>query len=358
MIYRGNYFDVLTYLEYQEKLLQYSPKTIDRKWAHLRHLLNWADEIPFPKANRIDETFPKYLLTARNDNLDNQLSPASMARACLEARTFFEWAKTNYPSKYRPITEKWIETIRPSRSSGIHSELHEREYYSLEEVRQLVRFSPDRLIDERDRAAAAFVFLSGMRVSAFVSLPVRCVDLENRSVDQFPNEGVRTKNSKAARTFLLPARNLLLIIGSWHKKVERELGRDAYWYPPLTTDGMEWNKSNRVGSTESRRMSFSRGLKRLCRMADIAYKSPHKLRNGHGVFGVKASKTIEEFKAFSQNMMHENMEITDRLYGRLANDDVRQTIRNLGEEANSNHTDEELFRQFVEFQQWKKANKR
>jgi hypothetical protein len=42
-------------------------------------------------------------------------------------------------------------------------------------------------------------------------------------------------------------------------------------------------------------------------------------------------------------MMHENMEITDRLYGRLAKDDVRSTIFSLKERLLGTEGDEKLF---------------
>ena len=280
-----------------------------------------------------------------------------MQRACLEARTFLKWGKIHLTNKYRSVPEDWIETIRPSRSKGLQSEFRARQYFSLDEVRNLTNIRVDRLIDERDQAATAFIFLSGMRISAFVTLPISCVDLNNQSVDQFPSEGVQTKNSKAARTFLLPVRDLLLTIEGWHKKVKRDLGNQAYWYPTLSIDGMNYALSMNLGGSESRRMSFSRGLKRLCGQANIAYKSPHKLRNGHGVYGVKVARTIEEFKAFSQNMRHESMEITDRLYGRLANDDIRKTISQFREKDSEGNEDEKLFNQFREFQEWKKSQK-
>ena len=353
MINRGNYFDVQKYLGYQEKWLQYHPNTIARKWGHLRHLLEWADSDLFPSLSRSQKSFPQYLLEARNDRKDTSLSPASMQRACLEARNFYTWAKVHLAQRYKLVQEDWVETIRPSRNRGIQSELRERSYFSLEDIRKIVAFNPERLIDERDRAATSFLFLSGMRISAFVTLPVTCVDLENQSVDQFPKEGVKTKNSKAARTFLLPVKDLLLIIESWHKKVWRELGDQSLWYPALSTDGSEWGPSDDLGSSESRRMSFSRGLRRLCKQSGVDYLSPHKIRNGHGVYGVKSVTSIEEFKAFSQNMMHESMEITDRLYGRLARNDVRKVISSLGGNQKAEPVDEELFEQFLEFQAWR-----
>lgn len=48
--------------------------------------------------------------------------------------------------------------------------------------------------------------------------------------------------------------------------------------------------------------------------------------------------------------MHESMEITDRLYGRLAN--VKDIVTNLSEEA-SIDVEEQLFRQFEAFVKWR-----
>ena len=357
MIIRPNYFDVMAYLEYQEKILQYSYKTIDRKWAHLRHLLEWADSVPLPKAKKIEPTFPNYLESARNDGKAKSLSPASMKRACLEVRSFFKWAKLNRTSKYSKVKESWIETIRPSRANSQQSELIEREYYKLEEVRQLINFVPDRLIEKRDRAAAAFIYLSGIRISAFVSLPVHCVDLDSDSpfVNQLPSEGVETKFNKAARTYLLPIPDLLEVVREWDSFVRSELSENDLWYSIVNRDGTAWGNFEEMGSTESRRMSFSRGLKRMCKRANLSYKSPHKLRNGHGVFGVKAAKTIKEFKSFSQNMMHSNMQITDSLYGHLANDEVKETILGFGIQAESKN-ENELFEEFLAFKRWQDLN--
>ena len=51
-------------------------------------------------------------------------------------------------------------------------------------------------------------------------------------------------------------------------------------------------------------------------------------------------------------MVHEKMEITDRLYGRLAGEDVKETINNLGETGKLSPEDEEIFKQFLAFKKW------
>jgi hypothetical protein len=75
------------------------------------------------------------------------------------------------------------------------------------------------------------------------------------------------------------------------------------------------------------------------------------------VYGVKHAKTTEKVKAFSQNMMHETMEITDRLYGLLAGDDVKNTITHLREKSEISSEHEELFRDFLSFIKWVEKRK-
>jgi hypothetical protein len=72
-----------------------------------------------------------------------------------------------------------------------------------------------------------------LNVSAFLSLPNRCVDLDNYTANQFPSKGVQTKNSKAQRTVLIPIDDLFKIVLQWHNFVRSELGQDAL-SPPFT----------------------------------------------------------------------------------------------------------------------------
>lgn len=56
-------------------------------------------------------------------------------------------------------------------------------------------------------------------------------------------------------------------------------------------------------------------------------------------------------------MMHETMEITDRLYGLLAGDDVKNTITHLREKSEISSEHEELFRDFLSFIKWVEKRK-
>ena len=168
------------------------------------------------------------------------------------------------------------------------------------------------------------LYLSAIRIIALVSLPVMCVDIGNMSVFQDPNEGVITKNSKTQLAILLPIDPLIEIVKQWDEKLRIERGVNSLWYPKMSTDGMNWGNTN--GSTEASRKSFRRGLKKLCNLTGVEYRSSHKLRKGHGVYSVENSENYQDFQAYSQNMGHEDPGTTYKYYSKLSNDDVKAVI--------------------------------
>jgi integrase len=211
--------------------------------------------------------------------------------------------------------------------------LPDRKYYALEDVLRLCDFEPKALIDQRDRAATALLFLSSSRISALTSLRVRSVDIENMTIYQNPADGVRTKNNKSMETILLPIDVLLEIAKEWHEKLIIEFGENGLWYPTLSTDGLRFTKTELAGDIESRNKSLRNGVKRLCKRAGIEYRSPHKFRRGHGVYAVKHSKNFEEFQAYSQNMGHEDPGTTYKYYSKLSHNDIRDVILKIKDPA-------------------------
>ena len=196
--------DVQAFMEYREKVLQNDPATLRVRRHELNHLLLWADDRPFPDATSFDPTFPVYLLSARNDGKEIPLSPKSLNKICQTVRMFFTWSKREYPERYLTIHENWIQSIRPRRASGLQTQIKKRDFWPLEDVHKIARLPLDRLADQRDQAAICFLYLSGMRITAFATLPIGCVDIQARRIEQLPQKGVRTKNHKAAVTTLLP----------------------------------------------------------------------------------------------------------------------------------------------------------
>jgi integrase len=321
-------------LEYRRRDIQNDPHTVATYWQSLKHLLIWAGKRSFKEAPKINPPFPEYLLTARNESYertpkDKPLTPKYMVKVLSHARFFFEWAHL-YERGFGEINEAWIRTLKVRRSARPESRLQVRSYWRLEDLRKITALQPANLREERDIAALSFLFVSGMRIGAFVTLPAACVDMSRRRIMQLPEMGVCTKNHKAAITYLIPIPDLLNVVEKWDKRIQGLEGK-YNWYPALNTDGWAGTilrPGLLTGKYTGRAEAFDKGLKLLCQRAGVPYKSPHKIRHGHGVYGVKNSKNMGQLKAISQNLMHENVGITDGIYGKLAEDELGEIIAN------------------------------
>ncbi len=336
MIKRENYLLVLSHMEYRRHVMQNDEGTIHTYWQSLKHLLQWADNRSFKDAHKLLPSFPEYLLTARNErhpnnqnDRGNPLTPKYMGKVLSHCRAFFEWLRL-HERGYNVITEAWVSTLQVRRSAGTQSRLAERSYWKLDDIRKITALKPSSLRERRDIAALAFLLLSGMRIGAFVTLPLECVDVARRRVMQLPEKGVQTKNSKAAVTFLLPIPDLLEVVTEWDKHM-RTLKGEYNWFPKMLPDGLTVVSGLLKGNYNGRTETFDKGLRHLCELSGVPYKSPHKIRHGHGVYGMKNSKDMGQLKAISQNLMHANIGITDGIYGKLAEEDLAEILSNFGQ---------------------------
>ena len=321
MINRDNYHDVNKYRNYLREVKANSESTLNRRRSQLRHLLEWADAIPLSQAHKIRPRFPTYLEDARNDGRDKPLASSSQRANCGVARRFFHWAKRKFPRRYKDITPLWIDSLQGPRKV---SNATDRDPFTIADLHAILDVSPKKLIERRDRAAIAFLFLSGARDGAFVSLPIHAIDLDVLKVQQMPCLGVNTKYEKSATTYLLNIPNLLGVVRDWDQLVRDDLPPNALWYATLTRDGTGFTGKTQPGS--SRAAAVREGLQTLCQRANIPYRCPHNLRHGHAVYAIQRCKTMADLKAVSQNLMHESVVTTEKIYGGLPNDTVKNRI--------------------------------
>lgn len=320
LIRRANWHDTRAYLRYCREVRQVTAGTIEAYRGALDLLLRWARDWPLHQLDRLRPTFPAWLALE-----DRAIS--YQRKTCATVRNFLRWAADRWP-RYARLPTDAVDAIRPAR--GLAEPQH-RAVYSLAEVRSLCAVPVASLADARTRAAIAMLFLSGMRVGAFCTLPIRAVDLESWSVRQWPSLGVATKNRHAATTYLLGIEDLRGIVRDWDTRVRSELPPGALWYAPLDPSGRLAEPGQPPGRHRS--TGLNRRLRALCERAGIAYRSAHKLRHGHAVYALSQISTMAEFKAVSQNLMHASLQITDQTYSGLVEDDVARVIRSIGDAA-------------------------
>lgn len=327
MINRKNYLWMKKFLTYLSEVKGLKPKSLKRYEFLTKHLLIWADETSFSEAMSIQPALQKYARELPNQN-GAPLADATVKRILQLAKRFFTWGKTYLPADFRKVSPAWVDALElPGR---IVSQ-QEHVYVTLDEMLILskVEIKEGDLAMQRDRAAAALLFLSGARASAFTTFPIKAVDLTKNCIYQWPKEyGVETKNSKKSTTFLLPIPELLAIVAEWDFFVREKLPEDSPWYAPVQS---EWGQQTL--STESpgkhRNVALNKRLRLLYAAAELPYKSAHKFRHGHAVFGLQQAQTMADYKAISMNLMHEDITVTDGIYARLLSDEVASRIARL-----------------------------
>jgi site-specific recombinase XerC len=344
MINKSNWKMTRRYLDYRLQVDQVSPDSMEKEKTHLRYLLEWAQETSFSEVVTHRPTFPEFLLVHRLDGHQGHLSAVYIKKILSTVRMFFTWLSDN---GYKNIKQAWVKTIKVKRLSDVPKN---KEIVTLEEILAIARAETLTREERRARASLVFLYLSGMRIGAFVSLPVRCVDISNRLVDQFPSLGVRTKNGKHATTYLLDIPELLHVVQSWHDEVVTTPPFCSYWFSFLSSELLDFHPVGKFRSNLARR-SFKAWLDRV----GLLYHSPHKFRHGHIHYGLMRSKNVADFKAVSMNVMHSTIEITDQFYSVLHDDEVKNRIGSLGKVYPVGQ--DEQIEKIKRFLDWEKQNK-
>ena len=349
MINRKNWKLSKAYIEYRENVDLISSGSVKVETTYLRYLLEWADEVSFHQAHKIRPSLPEYLTAIRLGSNKQSLSSMFVRKTLEAGRKFFTWVLDNYP-EYRTIKRNWIQTLKSRRVEELPKQ---NKIPSFDEVMKIASAPAGTLVERRIRASIIFWFLSGIRVGAFVSLPIKGVDLDKRTVMQFPSMGVRTKNKKYATTTLYDIPELLKVVRDWDNEIRSALPGNSFWFAPLSPDTQELDpKYKEVG--EHRDRIARKNLRAFLSKIGMTYYSPHKFRHAHIHYGLERSKTMADYKAVSMNVMHASMDTTDEVYSRLDNEEIKARIQNIDKQIDrkeENLGDQfELFQKFLEWQ--------
>jgi integrase len=352
MINRDNWKLTKKYLVYREEIDQISGDSCKVEAVYIRYILEWANSTSFQKAEKIRPSLPEYLIKNRLDGKTERLSSSHIKKTLTTARRLFTWIVDNN-SGYRSIKISWIKTLKPKR---LENPPKQKEAVTLEEVLKIAAAPADNLTEKRIRAAAVFLFLSGMRIGAFVSLPIKAVDIKNRVIKQFPNLGVKTKNKKYGITYLLDIPELLSVVSDWDKLVRSLLPENGFWFAPFSPDTWDID-SNCIEIGKHRDTLARKNLRLWLNKVGLPYHSPHKFRHGHIHYGIEHSKTIADFKAVSMNVLHSSMDITDEIYSKLCDKEIKKRIDSISNNNNSTEL-EDTYSLFQEFLAWRDSKQK
>lgn len=270
------------------------------------------------------QSYKRRLAEAANPKTGKQLAKATQGSRLGALKSFFQWLALQPGCKSR-LNYSDAEYFNPSANDArIAKATREKQVPSIEQVRHVLQVMPEKSdVQRRDRAIVAFALLSGARDDAIASLSLRHVDLKRRRVNQDPSQGVRTKFGKTINSTFFPVGpDIEAIVTNWigFLRSERLWGPDDPLFPPSKSERTQIGFFENVGlgRTHWKSAAAIRAVfRKAFEGAGLPYSNPHVLRDTLTMFGEQLCVGPEEFKAWSQNLGHDNVLTTFTSYGNL-----------------------------------------
>lgn len=265
-----------------------------------------------------------------SDNSGKTLSASTIVHAFSSVCGFFRWLRKQVG--YDKIPEDLVDYFSaPRHLIQIANAPAEKAYPTHEEVVTVVGSMPtDSFLQRRNRALVAFVYLTGVRVAALITLRLKHVDCERRLVHQQAAEQVATKNSKTMRTAWFPVgKEFEQIVIDW---IAEMTSLDTNPETPLFPRG----ERRLFGSQDQPGWEFLASddavvdiMAAAAAAVGVRRFTPHRLRDTIASMIDKWAVTLAEQKALSQNMGHANMRTTFERYGPVSEKQQHDLIANM-----------------------------
>jgi len=285
--------------------------------------------------------FKKHLMEQTGQRSGEKLSKATLHATLTQLRHFFFWlaGQPGYKARLQYSDADYFNlSEKDARIATAH---REKSAPTLEQVKHVIQTMPDGdEIERRNRALLAFTLLTGARDSAIASMKLKHVDLTEGCVYQDARD-VKTKFSKSFITYFMPVgEEIREIVTEWvgYLRETKLWGNDDPLFPATRVQLGE-ARQFAAGGLERKHWSTATPIRTIFReafpKAGLPYFHPHSLRKTLARLGEQVCKSPEEFKAWSQNLGHEQVLTTFLSYGEVACPRQGEIIRELGTARNS-----------------------
>lgn len=330
------------YFDYLKEAMRRDEASIDAVAKSLARFEAATGFKDFRKFHREQaKAFKRKLDSDRNLKTGKPLARATVHSTLCGLRAFFIWlaGQPGYKSKisysdadYFNLSEKDVCIAKATRQKPVPS---------LDQIHNVLSAMPAATdIEKRNRALIAFAILTGARDGALSSFKLKHIDLAEGVVHQDARD-VRTKASKSFSTWFFPVGgDALTILKGWCAYLRESLlwGDDDPLFPKTQIGLSEEGGFCAVGLSREGwsnagpiRTIFRESFER----AGLPYYNPHSFRNTLVQLGERLCTSPEQFKAWSQNLGHEQVLTTFTSYGTVAPHRQAELIRAL--ESNNAH---------------------
>jgi integrase len=290
------------------------------------------------KAFHIEQAkgFKAQISEQRSLRSNDRLSKATLYATLSALKRFFRWlaGQPGYKSRISySDTEYFNLSAKETRIAKAHREAR---VPTLEQIRHVIRTMPATTeIERRDRALVAFTILTGARDGAIASLKLKHIDIDQGLIDQDARQ-VKTKFSKSFTTWFFPVGDEIReLVVHWvlYLRQEKLWGLDDPLFP-ATKIKIGDSRHFEASGLDRKHWSSAGPIRTIFKdafaAAGLPYFNPHSFRKTLALLGGQICKSPEEYKAWSQNLGHENVLTTFSSYGDVAGYRQAEIIRSLG----------------------------
>ena len=279
--------------------------------------------------------FKAHLMATRNVRTGEPVSASTIHSTLAALKAFFVWLaqQRGYRARIKLADAEYFNA--PDNLSRIATARRYKACPTIKQVRAMLDAMPaGSEIEQRDRALIAFTLLSGARDRAIVSFKLKHIDVENELIEQDARE-VRTKRAKTFTTWFFPVGDdIRKIFVDWVAFLREQKGfgpedplfpkskvalGDNLEFRAIGLDRAHWANANPVRAI----------FREACALAGLPYFNPHSLRNTLVQLAYELKLDAEQFKAWSQNLGHENCLTTFSSYGEIQPARQAEIIRGL-----------------------------
>ncbi|MDI7775596.1 tyrosine-type recombinase/integrase [Asticcacaulis sp. EMRT-3] len=334
------------YMGYLEGPKQMSAASVDQVAAALAQFENFTRHKDFATFRNEQATgFKNHLAGMINTATGKPLATSTLHARLMALKAFFEWLcwQPGYKSKIRYHDIEYFNLS--ANDTRIAKASRERPAPSMEQIRHALFAMPHETdVQKRDRAVVAFTILSGARDNAIASLKLRHMDMVTGKIHQ-DGRDVRTKSRKTFTTVFFPVGDdIEAVVREWvtFLTTERLFGPDDPLFPATN---VKLGSSGQFEAAGLRRKPWASAamirkiFQRAFEAVNLPYYNPHSLRKTLTILGESVCITPEDFKAWSQNLGHEQVMTTFYSYGKVSPHRQAEIIAGLGKGANDRDGD-------------------
>lgn len=324
------------YLIYLKEARRLSEPSIDAVAAALNRFEHYTRYLDF-KSFHVQQAigFKRRLAEQVSERTGQQLSKRTVFGTLNGLRAFFQWL-AGQPGYRSRLTYADADYFSLSEKETRIAKAHvERPVPTLEQIHHVLQSMPGETdIELRNRALVAFTLLTGARDGAIASMKLKHVDVAKGAVMQDARE-VHTKFSKTFNTTFFPVGDeVRQIVVDWVTFLcnEKLFGPNDPLFPATQVVLGEGHCFQAGGLSRlhwSNAAPIRAVFKAAFENASQSYVNPHAFRKTLAQLGERLCRTPEEFKAWSQNLGHDQVLTTFSSYGNLTGARQAELIRNL-----------------------------